>query len=149
MAKKHSVLTPTGTSAPVERMELEGFAKRLHRAMLKKQLSQSDLARQIWGTVTDNRGYEVAKNRDRISVWLRGQATPDPQNLTKCAEVLGLKVEELAPDLTASAVERQNPEVQMTAMGGHSDKVYLRINKLVSMAVAAKIVAMIAEAEGG
>ena len=147
MAKKHKVLTPSGAMASVERIEMEGFAKRLHRAMLAKQLSQSDLARRIWGTITDNRGYEVAKNRDRISVWLRGQAIPDPQNMAKCAEVLGMKVEDLAPDVAASAVERENPEVQMTAMGGHSDKVYLRVNKLVSMALAAKIVGMLAEAE--
>jgi len=41
----------------------------------------SDLAREAFGTKIDNRGYTVARKRDRISVYLRGLQTPDPKNL--------------------------------------------------------------------
>lgn len=143
------VLPNTANSTPVQRLEMETFARRLHKLMLEKKMSQSDLARKIWGQGTDSRGYNVAKNRDRISVYLKGQSYPDQINLQRIADVLGVTTEELAPDAVAAAVERDNPEVQFTMVAGHSDKVYLRVNKLVPMALAAKIVTLLSEAKDG
>lgn len=131
--------------APVERIEMEQFAKRLHRLMIDKQMSQSDLARRVWGSTTDGRGYDVAKNRDRISVYLKGQAIPDQKNLNRLAQALSVPVEDLAPDVVASNAQKENPEVQMTAIAGSTDKVYLRVNKLVPMALAAKIIGLLSE----
>lgn len=146
MARATKRLLPPGAGqTPVERIETEQFARRLHKLMLDRGMSQSDLARKVWGKTTDGRGYDVAKNRDRISVYLRGQSYPDPVNLSKMADALGVPVEELAPDAVASAVERENPEVQMTAIAGHSDKVFLRVNKLVPMTVAAQIISLLSE----
>ena len=133
---------------PVVKIELENFARRLHQAMTAKRLSQSDLARKIWGSTTDKRGYNVAKNRDRISTYLRGEALPDTRNMQALADALGMTTAELAPDISSAAVEAQNPEIQMTAIAGHSEKVYLRLNKMLPLPVAVRIVSLIAEEEG-
>ena len=128
-----------------ERLELQAFARKLHALMTERGLSQSDLAREIWGGTSDGRGYKVAKNRDRISAYLRGTAKPEAENLKLIAKALGVPVSELAEDMTASAIDRANPEVSMTTIAGHTDRTLLRINKLVSMRLAGKIIAMISE----
>jgi transcriptional regulator with XRE-family HTH domain len=139
------LLPSTGGRTQYEKLELERFARKLHEAMTDRGLSQSDLAAEVWGRTTDSRGYDVAKGRDRISVYLQGKSIPDPANLKKIAEVLNMKVEDLAPDITASAVEKENPEIAMTAIAGHHDKVYLRVNKLVPLELAAKTISMLSE----
>lgn len=137
------LLPASGGRTQYERLELERFARKLHEAMVSKGWSQSDLAAEVWGRSTDTRGYKVAKGRDRISVYLQGKSVPDPKNLQKIADVLGMKVDELAPDITASAIEKENPEIAMTAIAGHPDKVFLRVNKLVPLELAAQIISML------
>lgn len=41
--------------------EYEDFARRLVDAMARKGMSQSDLARAVWGSTTDTRGRDVAR----------------------------------------------------------------------------------------
>jgi len=137
------LLSPTGGRTQYEKLELARFARKLHQAMTSRGLSQSDLAAEIWGRTKDKRGYDVAKGRDRISVYLQGKSIPDPKNLAKIAEVLRMKVEDLAPDITASTVEKENPEIAMTAIAGHADKVHLQVNKLVSLELAAKVISLL------
>jgi hypothetical protein len=76
------------------------FAKALGEAMRRANLSPSDVARLVWGTMTDKRGYEVARNRDRIGHYLKGVSFPEPENLQRLADAVGSSVEEL----TASPV---------------------------------------------
>lgn len=137
------LLPSTGGRTHYEKLELEQFARKLHEAIVSRGMSPSDLAAEVWGRTTDARGYSVAKGRDRISVYLQGKSVPDPKNLLKIATVLGMKVEDLAPDVTASAVEKENPEIAMTAIAGHHDKVFLRVNKLVPLELAARIISML------
>lgn len=139
------LLSASGGRTQYEKLELERFARKLHEAITAKGMSPSDLAAEVWGRTTDTRGYSVAKGRDRISVYLQGKSVPDPKNLAKIAEVLGMKVEDLAPDITASTVEKENPEIAMTMVAGHADKVYLRVNKLVPLALAAQIIQMLSD----
>jgi hypothetical protein len=141
------LLPASGGRTQYEKLELERFARRLHEAIVSRNMSPSDLAAEVWGRTTDSRGYNVAKGRDRISVYLQGKSVPDPKNLARIAEVLGMKVEELAPDITASTVEKENPEIAMTAIAGHADKVFLRVNKLVPLELAAKIISMLSESK--
>ncbi|MDA4637053.1 helix-turn-helix domain-containing protein, partial [Escherichia coli] len=101
----------------------------------------------IWGETTNADGRTVARNRDRISVYLKGKTVPDPVNLQKLAEALGVDPADLAPDVIGAAVERENPELSMTVVAGHSDKVYLRVNKLLPLQYAVKIVNVVEEAD--
>lgn len=135
----------TGGPTQYEQIESERFARRLHQLMLEKGMSQSDLAREIWGTTTNAQGRNVARNRDRISVYLKGDTIPETKNLGLLAKALGVEPHELAPDIMASAVDRENPEIAMTAIAGHADKVHLRVNKLVPLPIAAKIIDMLSD----
>jgi transcriptional regulator with XRE-family HTH domain len=127
----------------VMQMELEQFASRLHDFRNQKGWSQSDLAREVWGEIENRAGRKVAKNRDRISTYEMGKSWPDPHNLTKIAAALGVAPEELAPDITAATVDRQNPEIALIAVAGHQDKVHLKVNKLVSMNIATLIMQLL------
>lgn len=122
---------------------MASFARRLHHLMLEKGLSQSDVARSMWGTIQDGRGYDVAKGRDRISEYVRGQSIPEPRNLKKLAEVLDVTVEQLAPDLAAASVDRADPELSLTVVTGQADKVHLKVNRLLPLSIASQIVALI------
>lgn len=131
-------------AAAIEQVRLKKFSRRLYELRTEKGMSMSDLARKIWGTVTDARGYEVPRNKDRISRWERGDQVPERQNLERLAEALETTVDDLAPDLTARAIDAQPaPALSMTMIAGHPDKVHLIVNTLCSLDVAAKIVAML------
>lgn len=69
--------------------------------------------------------------------------------MSRLAEVLGVQPDTLAPDVVAATVDHENPAVQMTAVGGHFDKVHLRVNLLVPLKVAAQVVALLSSIEGG
>jgi transcriptional regulator with XRE-family HTH domain len=90
------------------RPEYRPFAEALRAAMLRKDISASDLAREVWGTTRDKRGYEVARNRDRIGHYLNGTSYPEPANLELLAKALDVPVEELAID----PAERSNPSTR-------------------------------------
>ncbi len=139
-----SKVPKTARASPIQRVGLPKFSTKLYEARLAKGLSMSDLARKIWGTVTDTRGYEVPKNKDRISRWENGDQVPEPHNLRLLAEALDMTVEELAPDLTAAAIDRNaQPAVQMTMVQGQPGKVHLVVNTLTSLAVASQIIALL------
>lgn len=129
--------------AQVPREVVETFARRLHDALLEKGMSQSDLARAVWGTTEDPRGFEVAKNRDRVSQYLKGRSLPDRENAQKIASVLGIEVDDLVPP-RGSSIDDEKPEVSMKALAGHSDKVRLTVNKTISFGLAAQIIALLA-----
>ena len=140
-------LDPVPGPTKVEQLEMETFARRLHQLMVQKNLSQSDLAKKIWGTRTDKRGYQVARNRDRISVYLKGNTIPDTKSIARIADALGVPAAELAPDITASTVEKENPELAMTVVSGHEDKCHLRVNMLIDLRTAAEVVALLTKAK--
>lgn len=73
------------------------FQKRLRRLMEEQDVSQADLARRIWGEVTEKRfsragtEYEtsVAKNRQVMASWASGRSEPTARNLVRLANALG------------------------------------------------------------
>lgn len=69
------------------------FSQRLAQRMQAKGMSQSDLARAIWGSNADG----TARNRDRISSYLQGRGLPTPENLEKLAKALDCKPDDLVP----------------------------------------------------
>ena len=132
-----------------DNLTMQTFSKQLHRLLLEKQMSQSDLARTVWGTTTDSRGYKVAKNWDRISAYLAGRSLPDQRNLLRIAKALGVEPETLAPEKAGALEERDNPEIAMTVLAGHTDMVHLRVNKLVPLSLAAEVISLLSKSDKG
>ena len=113
------------------------FGRRLQKLLDQKDMNQSDLARLVWGTTKG--GY--AKNRDRISVYLRGLQWPNPRTMQKIATALSVQINDLAPEYGADA---KDAEWSLVKTPGQ-DKVFLRIDKELPGRVAAKIIALLAE----
>lgn len=134
--KPRRLMPPAGGKTQIQAFAQENFARRLHDAMNARGWCQSDLARAVWGDTNNGRG---AKGRDRISSYINGRSFPEPSTLRKLADTLGMKTEDLAPEATISAVERENPSFAITAVDGHPDKVVLRVNMLVSMETALEV----------
>lgn len=118
------------------------FANRLKQLRTAKGLSQSELSRAIWGTTTDKRGYEVARNRDRISAYEKGTSKPTRTSLDAVAEELGVSADALAPDLVSKEVFTDpDPTVEIRmAEGGN---MFVRVNTSCTQATAFKIVELL------
>jgi transcriptional regulator with XRE-family HTH domain len=117
-----------GARLPDERVRDIEFAKRLKQLMDERQLTQSDLAAKIWNRYTNSEGKNVARGRDRISVWVNGKNIPDAKNMEKLAKVLRVKVSDLAPQATLKAAHQGAVDWSFTRpTGADSDRVFVQI----------------------
>lgn len=89
------------------------FAKRLRATMDERGLNGSDVAARIWGRTVSSEGKNVARGRDRLSVWMNGHSEPSKANLGKLALALGVEASELMP---APAIASRSP-VRLAAGG--------------------------------
>ena len=71
---------------------------------------------------------------------------PEPHNLIRIAKALNMTPEDLAPNLTASAIEQEAPEIQITVIHNHPNKVLVKLNKIVPFDIATKIMNLVNEA---
>lgn len=131
--------------SPLERLEIQKFARRLNDLMTQAGMNQSALATAVFGTAKDKRGFTVAKGRDRISNYLRGRDIPRPANLSKLARVFGLSVNELAPELVRSSLDTDEPAVSMRMVAGRSDQTHLVVNTIVDLVTAAQIISLLSK----
>lgn len=132
------------------RPEYYDFAQIILKAMLRKKLSQSDLARAIWGDTKDARGYKVARNRDRITHYLKGRAYPEPGNLKKLAKALDLEIEALQvekPVKGVAKIQGGSADVQLHILATEPTQCLLIVQKLLPTQLGLKIVQLINEAD--
>lgn len=145
--------TVSGTVSVAGSSELVGgFKQRLYQLRRDKGWSQSEVARRAWGVVTDGRGYEVARNRDRISAYEAGRDIPTRENLEKLAEILGVGVADLAPDLvlagkSAGRSVEKPATFEMKVLSG-TNEAHIKVDAVVGMAVAVQIAAILQNAVG-
>ncbi|WP_439392600.1 helix-turn-helix domain-containing protein [Bradyrhizobium sp. PMVTL-01] len=99
--------------------------------MLDKGWRQADLARQ------------AGIPRNAVSVYIRAASLPTPANLEKLAKALDVKPEQLLPNYTESAIERDNPELEFRVSPADPSKAWLRINRLVHTSTAIKIFSLL------
>jgi transcriptional regulator with XRE-family HTH domain len=86
-----------GAAAMNEDERKAAFSRKLKQIMEQRELTQSDLAAKIWGRCVNSEGKDVARGRDRISVWVSGKNFPNSEQLEKLANVLRVKVTNLTP----------------------------------------------------
>lgn len=134
---------PAVAPAPLAPQNAE-FARRLHRALQAQKMSASDLAAAIWGrrdVMIDGKHASVARNRERISVYLQGRSFPREQHLVKMAEALGMRAEDLAPGAGSA---RLPPPVALTLLDGAQAR--LTVDTVLSADVALQITRLIERA---
>ena len=138
------------------RAEYLAFADALRKAMVEQNLTASEVARRVWGTSKDRRGYDVAKNRDRVGLYLAGTSYPEPANLEKLAAAVGVPVDELRingrPPPAVRAPRNVNAldglDMQLI-FTGDLNAARLMINRTVPTKLAIKIIEMLRRGDDG
>eukprot|EP00752_Nemacystus_decipiens_P019181 g17237.t1 len=117
------------------------------RAHLGK--SYADVAREIYGEITDGKGHTTGRNRNLISSWERGKTLPRQNILPKLAEAIEADLEVLTRARQQDEADRRGalmPEPDFTAgaVAGRPDLVVLSVKAVVPIADFARIVQDIA-----
>lgn len=141
---------PTSNTDTIDGVPRLMFANLLRELMLEKRITASELARKVWGTTKDYRGYTVAKNRDRIGHYLSGKSYPEKDNLQKIAKALGVPFERLAATQPIPSVrEARSPkdiELIVHATGPLKGAASLSLHKVdLTLANAMKIMELLKE----
>lgn len=102
------------------------FPDRLQRLMDDAKMTRAELAREIWGNMTDERGYDVPRNRQMIGKYLHGQSYPTSGTRRKMAEALGCTYTNLFPNeapqdrpgsgVTLTQVDRRNSQLTFSVI---------------------------------
>ena len=130
----HHQLADDQELPPLESLPKQEFGRRLYHLILQKGWSQSELARR------------ADLPRDSISVYVRGKSLPTPLSLNKLARALEMTPQELLPNYTVEAVRRDgDSSFEMKVSGSDPTKSWVKVNRLVSTATAAKIAQLLAE----
>ena len=145
-AKKPKEEQTITVSIPDEHRErvLQQVAYNLTKHLRDKGLSQSELARRIWGE-NPNGG---ARGRDQVNMWCRGRKLISQQKAREVAKILNVPFEEIYPINipVLNNFEDSKAVIKMTDAG--DGKFHVSINKVMPAALAAKVIALVsAEAE--
>lgn len=109
------------------------FGRRLSVLLADKGMNQSDLAR------------AAGIGRDAISTYVRGRSFPEPRNLKKISEALGIERNKLLPNAAKQAIESEIPAFEMKQAAGHPEQVWLRVNQMVNSDKAFRIFQILME----
>ena len=115
--------------------------------MSEQKLTQSDLAAKIWGRHTSSEGKNVAKGRDRVSVWLAGKSFPDRGNLQKLAKHLKVKVGELAPEAEMKAAHSVAADWSITKPHGEIGMSFFQAARYLPDDIAHEIIGLLIKAD--
>lgn len=113
------------------------FGQRLHRLLVQKGMTQTDLAKAASRYVPDKQF-----GRDLVSSYVHGRYVPNPVNLEALAKALGVSAEDLMPN--ANNLPRRGettPPLDIRVLG--DDRASLRVNQVVSLACALKVAQLI------
>lgn len=127
-------------SSPEEIARRE-LSRRLVEIMMKRNLKQADIAAGVFGRWPAKKGQAAgfARGRDSVSQWVRGRSLPDPRNLQRLADFLGIKPEELIPPSAFVRQAHENPAVEIRQIAGETGMAWLTVNRACSTMAAAQI----------
>jgi transcriptional regulator with XRE-family HTH domain len=120
------------------------FGKTLNDLMMKQGVSQSDLARHCFGT-TEEKGFEVANGRDRISKYLRGKSFPEAATLAKIAEKLECEVADLLPEAVRNALAGEPSQIIQYEMNVRTGRYRVKMNDEFDEAFLQDLTAIVAK----
>ena len=120
------------------------FGDLLREQMQAKKISAADLARAVWGTTTDYRGYTVARGRDRIGHYLAGTSFPEKENLQKIAAALRVPVKILEATRPPPKLREAHSPGEIMLTLDDDGRAVLSMNKVsLTFATARKIMALV------
>ena len=136
-----------GARLPIERVRDINFAKRLRQLMAERDMTQTDVAAEIWGRHKSSEGKNVAKGRDRISVWVSGKNFPDRENLEKLAKQLKVKVSELAPEAELKAAHSVAADWSLTKPHGEIGVSFFQAARYLPDDIAHEVIGLFIKAD--
>ena len=136
-----------GARLPIERARDVKFAQRLRQLMSERELTQSALAAKIWDRHISSEGKNVAKGRDRISVWVAGKNFPDHENLQKLAKALKVKVSDLAPEAEMRAAHSVAADWSLTKPHGEVGVSFFQAARYLPDDIAHEIIGLFIKAD--
>lgn len=94
------------------------FSAKLRRLMEERDMNASQLARALYGTIVETRydrngnpyQTEVPARRSAVSMWVKGQRTPNPQARIELARHFGVPLAELSDDMGGLHVSAPDAE---------------------------------------
>ena len=113
------------------------FGERLQRIMTERDLSQSDIARLIWGEINMPDGG--AKNRQVVSKYLAGDVSPRMSTKRKLAAALDVPLGELDP--MSKALERPGSGLRLEFVNRKEAR--LEVNLVLPKALAQQVIAIL------
>lgn len=148
MAGKRSLISTYNTVQrdSASQMVVAEFARRLQAAMQQKGWNQSELARacdKLLPKPAKGQIQNLTFGRDTISHYVRGVSMPRPERLAIIARALGVEQDDLMPPLGVPSAGGDRPAFQMSSAG--DGRVFLSINRTMSMQLAMKITGMLNE----
>jgi transcriptional regulator with XRE-family HTH domain len=125
--RRHLQPSSDNSDSPAEITKIE-FGRKLQQLHIDRGWNQSDLAR------------AAGLGRDAISTYINGRSFPEPKSLRALADALQVPPDDLLPNSVALAMKQDPaPVLEIRQTAGHPDKVYLRVNRIVSLDQAAQI----------
>jgi transcriptional regulator with XRE-family HTH domain len=134
--KRPTVNDGTTEKSQLTRKHLERheFAKRLYRLILERGWTQSELAR------------KAGVQRESVSNYVNANTMPDLPNIKKLAVALGVKPEDLLPNVSEAQFDREmNPALEIKASSDDPSKSWVRLNREVSTGTVLKIMQALEE----
>lgn len=135
VARATRVRQPAASDADADRKRR--FADNLNKLLIRNGWKQADLARRMFGTTTDTKGFARAQNADAVSQYCAGRSMPEGNRLAHMAEVLGVAVEELTGEKPSPPTGVRFAPARDATTGR------LVIDQNVSKATAAKIMQLL------
>lgn len=105
----------------------EEFGRRLQSLLIERNWNQAELAR------------AAGLGRDSVSTYIRGTVFPDTKNLKKLADALGMTPQQLMPADMAQHIQAEVPALEIRQSASDPNKVFIRINRTVTIEQAAQI----------
>lgn len=118
---------PKKLSPPDVTPRNEAFSKRLQSLLLERNWNQAELAR------------AAGLGRDSISTYIRGSVFPDTKNLKKLADAFGLTPQQVMPTEMSQLIQAEVPALEIRQSSSDPTKVFIRINRTVTVEQAAQI----------
>jgi transcriptional regulator with XRE-family HTH domain len=120
-----------GSSLAPKSISKDEFGRRVYTAMLAKGWTQAELGRQ------------ADLPRDSVSKYIRGVVLPEQGNLQKLAAALGMKTEELLPNIIERSIRDDIPSLELKVSSADSTRSWLKVNRLVTTTTAVKVIELL------
>ena len=122
------------TSEPSTQQDAKGrFGRTLKRHLIEKGWNQSTLARR------------AGLKRDAISTYVRGISFPEPHNLHKIANALGVHAGSLVPSTeSAAATSPEAPAFELRQLDAAGEQFLVRVHRVVGKETAAELLRLLA-----